>query len=116
MAYPRNEPPRVLRTGITDQTEDGAPADAACAADMVSAALQRLGNQRGESALALKTDSGIQMVVMDPMSVEEVIVEFDNLESAECKDALGRGFLRGMIAKARAAQEEDPNDAAPTLN
>jgi hypothetical protein len=83
---------------------------------MVSTALQSLGNNGGESALAVKLGSGIQMVVMDPMSVEAVIVEFDKLESVECKDALGRGFLRGMIAKAKAAQAEDPDDSAPTMN
>jgi hypothetical protein len=55
---------------------------------------------------------------MDPMSVEAVIAELDNMRTDECREALGDGFLRGMIVKAkaaRAARAEDP-DGAATIN
>ncbi len=54
-------------------------------------------------------------MIMDPMSVEAVIGELDNMRTDECMEALGDGFLRGMIFKALAARAEGP-DGAPTIN
>ena len=54
--------------------------------------------------MAVKSGHGVNLVVMDPVSVEAVIVELDNMSTDECRKALGDGFLKGMIAKANAAQ------------
>ncbi len=86
------------------------------AADVVAEALEGLDGDRDEAAPSAGTAPNVRMVVMDPVSVDAVIVEFDKLKSDECKDALGKGFLRGMIAKARAARAEDANHDAPLLN
>ena len=63
----------------------------------------------------MNSGSGVQLVIMDPMSVEAVIVELDNMRTDECREALGNGFLRGMIFKAMAARAEGP-DSTPTIN
>ena len=74
-----------------------------------------LNNSRSKSVVAVDSGSGVHLVVMEPMSVEAVIVELDNMKSDECREALGDGFLRGMIVKAKAARAEGP-DGAPTIN
>ncbi len=66
--------------------------------------------------MAVKSDSGVNLVVMDPVSVEAVIVELDNMKTDECREALGDGFLKGMIAKAKVAKTTATDAHAPTLN
>jgi len=53
---------------------------------------------------------------MDPVSVEAVIVELDNMKTDECREALGDGFLKGMIAKAKVADTDSTDANAPILN
>ncbi len=82
--------------------------------DLVAGALQNL--NIGDSAQSDRSGRGVRLVVMDPLSIEAVIVEFDRTKTDECKDALGKGFLRGIIAKAKADRAEDPNGGPPTIN
>ena len=98
-----------------DGTSGGREAVISSALDVVGCALEDLNDSRGKSVVAVDSGSGVQLVVMDPMSVEAVIVELDNMKTDECREALGDGFLRGMIVKAKAARAGGP-DRTPTIN
>ncbi len=87
-------------------------ADLARAVDAVGDALENLAGNERKSFIAVKSGAGVNLVVMDPVSVEAVIVELDNMSTDECREALGDGFLKGMIAKAKTAR----NDTPPTVN
>ncbi len=115
LAHPRKRPPRPSRAGSKDRASDGRDADISGALEVVGGALEDLNDSRIKSVVAVDSGSGVQLVIMDPMSVEAVIVELDNMRTDECREALGDGFLRGMIVKAKAARAEDP-DGAPTIN
>ncbi len=115
LAHPRKRPPRGSREGRKDRASDGRDAEISGALDVVGGALEDLNDSRGKPVVAVDSGSGVQLVVMDPMSVEAVIVELDNMKTDECREALGDGFLRGMIVKAKAARAEGP-DGAPTIN
>ena len=115
LAHPRKRPPRPSREGSKDRASDGRDADISGALEVVGGALEDLNDSRSKSIVAVDSGSGVQLVIMDPVSVEAVIVELDNMRTDECKEALGDGFLRGMIVKAKAAKAEDP-DGAPTIN
>ena len=130
LAHPRTRLPKPSREPTEDQaskdgaSKDGASKDGASdgreagisgALDVVGCALEDLNDSRGKSVVAVDSGSGVQLVVMDPMSVEAVIVELENMKTDECREALGDGFLRGMIVKAKAAKAEGP-DRAPTIN
>lgn len=98
-----------------DGASGGREAVISSALDVVGCALEDLNGSRGKSVVAVDSGSGVQLVVMDPMSVEAVIVELDNMKTDECREALGDGFLRGMMVKAKAARAEGP-DRTPTIN
>ena len=115
LAHPRKRPPRPWREGSKDRASDGRDADISGALEVVGNALEGLNDSRSKSVVAVDSGSGVNLVIMDPMSVEAVIVELDNMRTDECREALGDGFLRGMIVKAKAARAEDP-DNAPTIN
>ncbi len=115
LAHPRKRPPRPAREGSKDRASDGRDADISGALEVVGGALEDLNDSRSKSIVAVDSGSGVQLVIMDPVSVEAVIVELDNMRTDECREALGDGFLRGMIVKAKAAKAEDP-DGAPTIN
>ncbi len=115
LAHPRKRPPRPAREGSKDRASDGRDADISGALEVVGGALEDLNDSRIKSVVAVDSGSGVQLVIMDPMSVEAVIVELDNMRTDECREALGDGFLRGMIVKAKAARAEDPG-GAPTIN
>lgn len=115
LAHPRKRLSRPSREGSKDRTSDGRDADISGALELVGSALADFNDSRSKSVVAVASGSGVQLVVMEPMSVEAVIVELDNMRTDECREALGDGFLRGMIAKAKAASAEDP-DGAPTIN
>jgi hypothetical protein len=114
LAYPRSGPRWWAQPEdrSTDEPRNGIER----AAEVVVAALEGLGGDRGEAAPFGASAPSVRLVVMDPVSVEAVIVEFDKLKSDECRDALGKGFLRGMLAKARAARAAGPNQDTPRLN
>ncbi len=115
LAHPRKRLPRPSLEGSKDRVSDGRDADISAALEVVGSALEDLNDGRSKSVVAVDSGSGVHLVVMEPMSVEAVIVELDNMKTDECKEALGDGFLRGMIVKAKAARAEDP-DNAPTMN
>jgi hypothetical protein len=115
LAHPRKRPPRRLREGSKDRASERREADISGALEVVGSALEDLNDSRSKSVVAVDSGSGVQLVIMDPMSVEAVIVELNNMRTDECREALGDGFLRGMIVKAKAARAEDP-DGAPTIN
>ncbi len=115
LAHPRKRPPRPSREGSKDRASDGRDADISGALEVVGSALEDLNDSRSKSVVAVDSGSGVQLVIMDPLSVEAVIVELDNMRTDECREALGDGFLRGMIVKDKAARAEDP-DGAPTIN
>jgi hypothetical protein len=115
LAHPRKRPPRPARKGSKDRASNGRDADISGALEVVGGALEDLNDSRIKSVVAVDSGSGVQLVIMDPMSVEAVIVELDNMRTDECREALGDGFLRGMIVKAKAARAEGP-DGAPTIN
>ena len=115
LAHPRKRLPRPAREGSKDRASDGRDADISGALEVVGGALEDLNDSRSKSIVAVDSGSGVQLVIMDPVSVEAVIVELDNMRTDECREALGDGFLRGMIVKAKAARAEDP-DGAPTIN
>ena len=115
LAHPRKRPPRPSQDGDKEPASDGRDADISAALEVVGGALEDLNDSRSKSVVAVDSGSGVQLVVMEPMSVEAVIVELDNMKTDECKVALGDGFLRGMIVKAKAARVEDP-DGAATIN
>ncbi len=108
LAHPRKRLPRPSREGSKDRASDGRGADIFGALDVVGSALEGLNDRRSESVVAVDSGSGVHLVVMEPMSVEAVIVEMDNMKTDECREALGDGFLRGMIVKAKAARAEGP--------
>ena len=114
LAHPRHMPARSRKN-----PKDGAgarEADLARAVDTVGAALESLASSARKSVMAVKSGAGVDLVVMDPVSVEAVIVELDNMRTDECREALGDGFLKGMIAKAKAAQSDVPGGTPPTVN
>ena len=115
LAHPRKRPPRPSREPNKDRASDGRDAVISAALEVVGGALEDLNNRRSKSVVAVDTGSGVHLVVMDPMSVEAVMVELDNMKTDECREALGDGFLRGMIVKAEAARAQGP-DGAPTIN
>ncbi len=115
LAHPRKRPPRPTREGRKDRASDGRDAEISGALEVVGSVLENLYNSRSKSIVAVASGSGVQLVIMDPMSVEAVIVELDNMRTDECREALGNGFLRGMIFKAMAARAEGP-DSTPTIN
>ncbi len=86
------------------------------AVDAVGDALETLASNERKSFLAVTSGTGVNLVVMDPVSVEAVIVELDNMSTDECREALGDGFLKGMVAKAKAAKAGTPDDSPPTIN
>ena len=112
LAHPRKRPPRPSWEPSQDRASDGRDAVISAALEVVGGALEDLNNRRSKSVVAVDTGSGVHLVVMDPMSVEAVMVELDNMKTDECREALGDGFLRGMIVKAEAARAEGP----PTIN
>ena len=116
LAYPRNWLSSPSLEGRQDQATDDPRAERDRAADAVARALVEASHARRQSMLAIKSGEGVRMVVMDPMSVEAVVDELGNLETDECREALGEGFLRGMIAKARAAGAEEPEAGPPLMN
>ena len=102
LAHPRHMP---TRSRENPKHGDGArEAELALAVDAVGAALENLAGNERKSFMAVKSGAGVNLVVMDPVSVEAVIVELDNMSTDECREALGNGFLKGMIAKAKAAK------------
>ena len=115
LAHPRKRLPRRSREGSKDRASERRDADISGALEVIGSALEGLNDRRSESVVAVDSGSGVHLVIMDPMSVEAVIVELDNMRTDECREALGDGFLRGMIAKAKAARAEDLDDA-PTIN
>ncbi len=115
LAHPRKRPPRPSRERSKDRASGGRGADIFGALEVVGSALEGLNDSRSESVVAVDSGSGVHLVVMDPMSVEAVIVEMDNMKTDECREALGDGFLRGMIVKAKAARAEGP-DGGATIN
>ena len=115
LAHPHKRPPRPSREPSKDRAPDGRDAYISAALEVVGGALKDLNNSRSKSVVAVDSGSGVNLVVMDPMSVEAVIVELDNMKTDECREALGDGFLRGMIVKAKAARAEGP-DVVPTIN
>jgi hypothetical protein len=110
LAHPRHMSIRSRTT--RHHGGDTREAELARAVDAVGDALENLADTGRKPFLAVKSGAGVNLVVMDPVSVEAVIVELDNMRTDECREALGDGFLKGMIAKATAAK----NDTPPTLN
>jgi hypothetical protein len=110
LAHPRHMSIRSRTT--PNRGGDSREAELARAVDAVGDALENLADTGNKPFLAVKSGVGVNLVVMDPVSVEAVIVELDNMRTDECREALGDGFLKGMIAKAKAAK----NDTPPTLN
>lgn len=110
LAHPRHVPLGSHFDG--NRTAGGAEAELTRAVEAVGNALQGLANKERKSFMAIKSGAGVNLVVMDPVSVEAVIVELDSMETDECREALGEGFLKGMIAKAKTVQEDIP----PTVN
>ncbi len=114
LAHPRRMLARSERNpifnGSTRETE------LARAVDAVGEALNNIGDDGRKSFMAVKSGHGVNLVVMDPVSVEAVIVELDNMNTDECREALGDGFLKGMVAKARVAKAGAEDDSPPTIN
>ena len=121
LAYTRNWRFSRSLEGRRDQATDDPRAEKERVANAVAKALEEASSAERKSMLAIKSGEGVRMVVMDPMSVEAVIDELGNLETDECREALGEGFLRGMIAKAEAAEigaagTEEPEASPPLMN
>ncbi len=114
LAHPRHMPARSRKN--PKYSAGAREADLARAVDTVGAALESLASSARKSVMAVKSGAGVDLVVMDPVSVEAVIVEFDNMSTDECRKALGDGFLKGMIAKARAAKGGAQGSSTPTIN
>lgn len=110
LAHPRHMPPRSRRN--PKHAGDAREAELARAVDTVGDALANLAGTERKSFMAVKSGAGVNLVVMDPVSVEAVIVELDNMSTNECRKALGDGFLKGMIAKAKTSRDDIP----PTVN
>ena len=114
LAHPRHMPTRSkFKRG---RPVAAAEAELFRAVDAVGDALQGLAENERKSFLAVKSGAGVNLVVMDPISVEAVIVELDNMKTDECREALGDGFLKGMIAKAKVAKINGQDDTTPTVN
>ncbi len=116
LAYPRTWLSSSSLEGRRDRAADDPRAERDRAADALARALVEASRAERKSLLAIKSGEGVRMVVMDPMSVEAVVDELGNLETDECREALGEGFLRGMIAKAKAAGAEEPEASPPLMN
>ena len=114
LAHPRHVPGRFR--GFRNRGNDARENELARAVDAVGDALEDLASNERKSFMAVKSDTGLNLVVMDPVSVEAVIVELDNMKTDECREALGDGFLKGMIAKAKAATGTTGENTPPTLN
>ena len=114
LAHPRFVPGRSKES--RDCNGDARDDDLTRAVDAVGDTLQGFAENERKSFMAVKTDSGVNLVVMDPVSVEAVIVELDNMKTNECREALGDGFLKGMISKAKVAKLATADADAPTLN
>ncbi len=114
LAHPRHMPARSRKN--PKYGAGAREADLARAVDTVGAALESLASSARKSVMAVKSGAGVDLVVMDPVSVEAVIVELDNMSTDECRKALGDGFLKGMIAKARAAKGGAQGSSTPTIN
>ncbi len=114
LAHPRHMPARPGKN--RKQPVDAREAEMARAVDAVGDALETLASTERKSFLAVTSGTGVDLVVMDPMSVEAVIVELDNMRTDECREALGDGFLKGMIAKARVAKAGTRGGGPPTMN
>ncbi len=114
LAHPRHMPARSRKN--PKYGEGAREAELARAVDTVGAALENLAGNERKSFMAVKSSAGVNLVVMDPVSVEAVIVELDNMSTDECREALGDGFLKGMVAKARAAKVGAPDGSPPTIN
>jgi hypothetical protein len=114
LAHPRH---MLVRTrGNSKNTGGVREAELTRAVEAVGDALNNIGDNERKSFMAVKSGHGVNLVVMDPVSVEAVIVELDNMRTDECREALGDGFLKGMVAKARAAKESTPDGSPPTIN
>ncbi len=116
LAHPRRETPTRWRDVHETANRDDAQAGVDRAMDLVAGALQNLSIDERPPRPFARSGARVRLVVMDPLSIEAVIVEFDKTKTDECKDALGKGFLRGIIAKAKADRAEDPNGGPPTMN
>ncbi len=116
LAYPRNWLSSPALEGRRYHATDDPRAERDRVANEVAKALVEASIAGRKSMLAIKSGEGVRMVVMDPMSVEAVVDELGNLETDECREALGEGFLRGMIAKAQAAGAEEPEAGPPLMN
>ncbi|MCH8155547.1 MAG: hypothetical protein IH786_09850 [Proteobacteria bacterium] len=114
LAHPRYMPARSRKK--PKHGESAREAELARAVDTVGAALENLASSERKSFMAVKSGPGVSLVVMDPVSVEAVIVELDNMSTDECRKALGDGFLKGMIAKAKAANGGAQGSTPPTIN
>ncbi len=114
LAHPRHMPARSRKNPKSG--EGAREAELARAVDTVGAALENLAGNERKSFMAVKSGAGLNLVVMDPVSVEAVIVELDTMSTDECREALGDGFLKGMIAKAKAAKVGAPCGTPPTIN
>ena len=114
LAHPRHVPSRSR--GIRNRSNDARENELARAVDAVGDALEDFAGNERKSFMAVKSGTGVNLVVMDPVSVEAVIVELDNMKTDECREALGDGFLKGMIAKAKVAKGVNGAGGAPTLN
>ena len=110
LAHPRHMSTRYRHSSHCGG--DAREAELARAVDAVGDALENLADTERKSFLAVKSGVGVNLVVMDPVSVEAVIVELDNMRTDECREALGDGFLKGMIAKAQTVKK----NTTPTLN
>ncbi len=115
LAYPRNWRSSPALDGRQDRAMDDPRVERDRAADAVARALVEASRAERKSMLAIKSGEGVRMVVMDPMSVEAVVDELGNLKTDECREALGEGFLRGMITKAKAAAGAEEPEASPPL-
>lgn len=116
LAHPRHVPAGSRPRPGRNRPPGGAEAELARAVDAVGDALQGLTERERKSFVAVKSGVGVNLVVMDPVSVEAVIVELDNMKTDECREALGEGFLRGMIAKAKAAKAAERDRTPPSVN
>jgi hypothetical protein len=111
--------PRHLSTRSSNDAKHAGgarEAELSRAVDVVGDVLENFAGTERKSFRSIKSGVGVNLVVMDPVSVEAVIVELDNMSTEECREALGDGFLKGMIAKARAAKLTAMDGTPPTIN
>jgi len=114
LAHPRHVPSRCR--GYRNRSNDARENELARAVDAVGDALDDFASNERKSFMAVKSGTGVNLVVMGPVSVEAVIVELDNMKTDECREALGDGCLKGMIAKAKVAKGDTGENTPPTLN